>query len=286
MTTGDPPRGAERYTILDKIGDGAFSRVMLARDLDGTIYAIKLQPADDECGMSYMAIRELAILKAIDSPHVIKCHDVYFSANSICFVLERCTIDLRCWLNRRLGFENDIKILGRQLLMGLTAIHEAGFMHRDLKPANILLTTGNVLKIADLGLSREFSNRLNSHNVVTLWYRAPEILLGDIIYTTAVDIWSFGCIMSELARRSILFMGDSEISQLYQITRMLGTPTEETMPTWSTNSICTHFPQYTPLNFSDYFSDPVLIDLVVKCFVYDHTKRITAVDALTHPYFA
>ena len=280
-------RGAARYTILNKIGDGAFSQVMLARDLDGTVYAIKRQYIDNDKGMSHMVVRELATLRAIDNPHVVRCHDVFFSVISICFVLERCAYDLRFWLDQGSNFENDVKILGRQLLMGLAAIHAAGFMHRDLKPANILLTNDNTLKIADLGLSRELSNRLNTHSVVTLWYRAPEILVGNIVYTTAVDVWSFGCVMSDLTRRPPLFMGDSEIDQLYRIMRLLGTPTDESFPGWSTSDIDTiYFPQYNRMDLNCLANDPGLVDLLTKCFVYDHTKRLTVPEALAHPYFA
>lgn len=119
-----------------------------------------------------------------------------------------------------------------QLLQGISVCHSRRLLHRDLKPQNLLLDQKGTLKIADFGLARAYAVPIRpyTHEVVTLWYRAPEILLGAIEYSTPIDIWSIGCIFVELASKNPLFTGDSEIDQLYRIFRVLGTPNETIWP--------------------------------------------------------
>ena len=125
-----------------------------------------------------------------------------------------------------------IKTIVFQILRAVAVCHSRRIIHRDLKPQNILLSEDGTVKIADFGLARAFQNPIRpyTHEVVTLWYRAPEILLGANEYSTPIDMWSVGCIMAELVKRSPLFLGDSEIDQLYKIFRTLGTPGEEEWP--------------------------------------------------------
>ena len=163
-------------------------------------------------------------------------------------------------------------------------------MHRDLKPQNLLLSTGGLIKLADFGLARAFGVpvRTFTHEVVTLWYRAPEILLGCKYYSTEVDIWSIAGIFSEMATHKVLFRGDSEIDQLFQIFRVLGTPNENSWPGVSQlpdyNST---FPNWSPQNLSRY--NPQLdgegIDLLQKLLVYTPEERMTAKQALKHEFF-
>ena len=129
----------------------------------------------------------------------------------------------------------------KQLLLGIAYCHSHRVLHRDLKPQNLLIDrNNNALKLADFGLARAFGIpiRTYTHEVVTLWYRAPEILLGSKHYSTPVDVWSIGCIFSEMSNQRPLFPGDSEIDQLYKIFQMLGTPDEENWPEVS------HLPDY------------------------------------------
>ena len=166
-------------------------------------------------------------------------------------------------------------------------------IHRDLKPANILIDKKDVLKIADFGLARTYSIpvRPYSHEVVTLWYRAPEILLGSLEYSTPIDVWSIGCIFVEMITKRPLFAGDSEIDQLYRIFRILGTPNEEnwpgvtqlkdyksTLPDWAPKQI-----QSVVVGLSGF--DPLGLDLLNRMLKYDPNVRITAKAALRHPYF-
>ncbi len=120
----------------------------------------------------------------------------------------------------------------KQILSGLKCIHDEGIMHRDIKGANLLISSKGEIKIADFGLARRKTSKNGpyTNRVVTLWYRAPEILLGNPYYTTAVDMWSMGCLFAELLANNPLFPGDTEARQLDCIFNMLGFPTEESFP--------------------------------------------------------
>lgn len=124
---------------------------------------------------------------------------------------------------------NQVRKVLHQLLLGIDQCHRRRIFHRDLKPSNILIDSCCNIKIADFGLARTYGLPLKTytHEVVTLWYRAPEILLGQKVYSTAVDIWSLGCIFYEIAHKKPLFYGDSEIGQIFKIFRVLGTPRDQ-----------------------------------------------------------
>jgi serine/threonine protein kinase len=176
------------------------------------------------------------------------------------------------------------------MLAGIQACHEARILHRDIKPQNILLNAAGDLKIADFGLARTYAIPLRpyTHEVVTLWYRAPEILLGETTYSPAVDVWSIGCIMPEMASGRALFEGDSEIDQIHRVFRVLGHPTEEQ---WRGVSKMTDYrrnmPSFRPQDVSQWAGhiDETGRDLLLRMLEYDPAKRISAADALRHPYF-
>jgi len=183
-----------------------------------------------------------------------------------------------------------IKSYLQQLVKGIAHCHAHRVLHRDLKPQNLLIDKKGVLKLADFGLARAFGVpvRTYTHEVVTLWYRAPEILLGGKQYSTPVDIWSIGCIFAEMVTRSPLFPGDSEIDQLYRIFRCFGTPNEETWPGVSSHpDYKSTFPQWNaiPLKQAVEGLDELGLDLFTKMMHYEPSKRISARDALRHPFF-
>ncbi|KAJ2996598.1 negative regulator of the PHO system [Globomyces sp. JEL0801] len=176
-----------------------------------------------------------------------------------------------------------------QLLKGVAFCHENRVLHRDLKPQNLLINSRLELKLGDFGLARAFGIPVNtfSNEVVTLWYRAPDVLLGSRNYSTSIDLWSTGCIMAELATGKPLFPGKTNEDQLIRIFKLMGTPTEESWPGVS------QFPEWKP--FEQYPMREIGLhvimlghpaaDLMSRMLQYRPQARVSARDALTHIYF-
>jgi len=177
-----------------------------------------------------------------------------------------------------------------QLLQGIAYCHQHRVLHRDLKPQNLLINMEGELKLADFGLARAFGIpvRNYTHEVVTLWYRAPDVLMGSRKYSTPVDIWSVGCIFAEMVNGRPLFPGTSEQDQLNKIFKTLGTPNKKTWPS------VTELPEYKE-TFTNYPAqnlkkivrrlDNVGIELLSRMLQFDPNKRISAENAMKHPYF-
>lgn len=160
-------------------------------------------------------------------------------------------------------------------------------MHRDLKPQNLLIDKKGVMKLADFGLARAYGLPIKTytHEVVTLWYRAPEILLGQKQYSTSVDLWSAGCIFAEMAMKKPLFAGDSEIDEIFKIFKLHGTPTEATWPgITKLPDFKSTFPKFKAINLADAAKglDLLGLDLLSKLIALDPAKRISARLALQH----
>ncbi|KAF2292858.1 hypothetical protein GH714_029402 [Hevea brasiliensis] len=194
--------------------------------------------------------------------------------------------------------QSEVKCLMLQLLEGVKYLHDNWVLHRDLKTSNLLLNNRGELKICDFGLARQYGSPLKpyTHLVVTLWYRAPELLLGAKQYSTAIDMWSLGCIMAELLAKEPLFNGKTEFDQLDKIFRILGTPNETIWPGFSKlPGVKVNFVkhQYNLLRkkfpATSFTGSPVLsdsgFDLLNKLLTYDPEKRITADAALNHEWF-
>eukprot|EP00817_Percolomonadidae_sp_ATCC50343_P005078 CAMPEP_0117430118 /NCGR_PEP_ID=MMETSP0758-20121206/9625_1 /TAXON_ID=63605 /ORGANISM="Percolomonas cosmopolitus, Strain AE-1 (ATCC 50343)" /LENGTH=187 /DNA_ID=CAMNT_0005217753 /DNA_START=317 /DNA_END=880 /DNA_ORIENTATION=+ len=178
-----------------------------------------------------------------------------------------------------------------QMIKGLDFCHKRRTLHRDLKPQNILVNDKGDIKLADFGLARAFNVpiRTYTHEVVTLWYRAPEILMGQRQYSIPVDMWAMGCIFAELINLQAFFPGDSEYDELMKIFQKLGTPTENNWPgVGQLQGFRTDFPNWKGNNVDYYVKgfDPQGVDLLCKMLVYIPQDRISAKDALNHPYFA
>ena len=290
-----PTEISDRFQTMEVLGEGTYGVVYRAVDRGtGEIVALKkirLDYSDD--GIPQTALREVSILQELNHPNVVALRDVICVQDSKLFlVFEYVERDMKQVIERHLSALTPAlrKRLMYQMLDGLAYCHSNRVIHRDLKPANILLTADNHLKLADFGLARAFQIPTSTftHEVVTLWYRAPEILLGEKHYCPAVDIWSVGCILAELMRQKVLFRGDSEIGQLYEIFRVLGTPSERE---WEGVSALPDFkgvfPKWEKRPMAEIVPDmpPLGIDLLEKMLRYEPLERISAKQALTHAFF-
>eukprot|EP01017_Pseudomicrothorax_dubius_P017512 TRINITY_DN1971_c0_g1_i1.p1 TRINITY_DN1971_c0_g1~~TRINITY_DN1971_c0_g1_i1.p1 ORF type:complete len:306 (+),score=53.43 TRINITY_DN1971_c0_g1_i1:145-1062(+) len=287
----------ERYLKIDKIGKGTYGVVYKARDVvsDSFVALKKMILEIENEGVPSTAIREISLLREVVHKNVVELRDVVIDDRKFYLVFEYLDRDLKRFLEEtpkdKLLEPSTIKSLLFQLLSGIAACHNRRIVHRDLKPQNLLIDKSGTLKIADFGLARAFAIpvRPYTQEVVTLWYRAPEILLGATEYSTPVDIWSCGCIFFELLAKTALFTGDCEIDQLYRIFRVLGTPTEQVWPGLTVmKNYSPNFPKWPPQLahvVSSFAVDALGFDLLQRMLKYDPCERITAKAALNHPFF-
>jgi len=284
----------ERYEKLEKLGEGTYGVVYKARDkINGQIVALKKTRLESEDeGVPSTAIREISLLRELSHPNIVDLKDVIHADQKLYLVFEFLDQDLKKYMDT-VGKKLKpmlVKSYLYQMLQGITFCHRRRVLHRDLKPQNLLIDRHGTLKLADFGLARAFGVpiRTYTHEVVTLWYRAPEILLGGRQYATAVDIWSIGCIFAEMVTRTPLFAGDSEIDELFRIFRVLGTPTDELWPGVSNyRDFKPTFPKWAPRPLSQVITDlePDGLNLLAQMLVYEPAKRVSGVEAMKHPYF-
>jgi len=309
----------ENYQKIEKIGEGTYGVVYKARDLSngGRIVALKKirLEAEDE-GVPSTAIREISLLKEMTDPNIVKLLNiVHADGHKLYLVFEFLDCDLKKYMEalpvsdggrgkplpegtisavdmQRLGLGKDmVKKFMAQLVEGVRYCHSHRVLHRDLKPQNLLIDREGNLKLADFGLARAFGVPLRTytHEVVTLWYRAPEILLGGRQYSTGVDMWSVGAIFAEMCTRKPLFPGDSEIDEIFKIFKLLGTPDENNWPgVTSFPDFKTSFPKWRrePTSKMVPTLDRDGLDLLDAMLEYDPAHRISAKAACNHPYFA
>ncbi|KAG0630307.1 hypothetical protein M758_1G168700 [Ceratodon purpureus] len=286
----------EQYEKVEKIGEGTYGVVYKARDrlTNETIALKKIRLEQEDEGVPSTAIREISLLKEMHHSNIVRLQDVVHSEKRLYLVFEYLDLDLKKHMDTCPDLAKDprlIKTFLYQILRGIAYCHAHRVLHRDLKPQNLLIDRRtNALKLADFGLARAFGIpvRTFTHEVVTLWYRAPEILLGSRHYSTPVDVWSVGCIFAEMVNHRPLFPGDSEIDELFKIFRTLGTPNEEVWPgVTSLPDFKTAFPKWPPKALSSVVPglEPAGIDLLAKMLILEPSRRITARHALEHEYF-
>lgn len=287
----------ERYQKLEKVGEGTYGIVYKARDLlTGETVALKKirLEAEDE-GIPGTAIREIALLKELQHPNIVRLYDVVHTEKKLTLVFEFLDLDLKKYTDTcDGGLEmSTLKSFLYQLIRGIAYCHQHRVLHRDLKPQNLLINREGELKLADFGLARAFGIPVRSytHEVVTLWYRAPDVLMGSQKYSTPVDVWSIGCIFAEMNNGRPLFPGKSEADQLDQIFALLGTPDEAIFPG------IVELKEYKPATYKRYDRPASLahlvpgltaegVDLLTRMMQYDPAKRITAREAMDHPFFS
>jgi len=283
----------ENYDVLCKIGEGAYGVVFKAiHKPSKRLYALKrVRISDEDEGVPRSVIREITILKDIDHPNIVRLHSILNYNKYFYLVLELSEMDLKKYLTvAELPLKlAEVKLIVKQLLKGLAELHKKKIMHRDLKPQNILVDIDEDLriKIGDLGLARTFNlpTQLYTTEVTTLWYRAPEVLLGSQKYNEGIDIWSLGCIIGELIKGKPIFPGKDEKDQLERIIMALGYPKDWEEATqlpnyhfireyesWDKSEFCMVFPEL----------DAMGLDFLAQLFIMDPKKRVSAQKALEH----
>mmetsp|Transcript_10553 Transcript_10553/g.20863 ORF Transcript_10553/g.20863 Transcript_10553/m.20863 type:complete len:530 (-) Transcript_10553:1157-2746(-) len=309
-------RSVERYEKLNRISEGTYGVVYRAKEREtGRICALKRMKLEQEnSGFPLTYVREINVLLALEHPNIVNVSEVVVGSkqsdprnDNVFLVMEYADHDLRSVMEKRMRKPftvAEVKCLMLQLLAGVAYLHENWVIHRDLKTANILYTNKGQLKICDFGLARLYSSfpREYTQLVVTLWYRAPELLLGERMYSTPVDIWSVGCIMGELLLKKPLIPGKTDMEQLGLIFAMVGYPSEEDVQRFKSFALWDKISIKKRGNNShgqlmSLFSSPTEdygplsdighsgIDLLYKLLALNPDKRISADEALNHPWF-
>ncbi|OEL30919.1 Cyclin-dependent kinase G-2 [Dichanthelium oligosanthes] len=298
-------RSVDEFERLNKINEGTYGVVYRARDKKtNEIVALKKVKMEKEReGFPLTSLREINILLSFHHPSIVDVKEVVVgsSLDSIFMVMEYMEHDLKGVMEtmKQPYTQSEVKCLMLQLLEGVKYLHDNWVLHRDLKTSNLLLNNRGELKICDFGLSRQYGSPLKPYTqlVVTLWYRAPELLLGTKEYSTAIDMWSVGCIMAELLAKEPLFNGKTEFEQLDKIFRTLGTPNEKIWPGYAKlPGVKVNFVKQPYNRLRDKFpaasfsGRPILseagFDLLNSLLTYDPDKRISADDALKHKWFS
>lgn len=290
------------FEKLSTIGRGSYGVVYkVRRKVSGDVLALKRVKLHRntngfEDGVPSSSLREIAALKSLKHPNILQLHEIIHTGANLYLLFEHLDQDLKRTLDESqsgLGLKV-AKSYMWQLLKAIAFCHSRRILHRDLKLQNLLVNKDGTIKLADFGLARSMAlpPRNCTKEVVTLWYRAPELLLGSNIYGPAVDIWSLGGICYEMITKKVLFPGDSEIDQLFKIFQVLGTPTETQwgeitkLPYYKSN-----FPRWPAtefeklLNIGQVNSCSEIADFLRTMLIYDPALRISAQEAMKHNFF-
>ncbi|KAI8353305.1 kinase-like domain-containing protein [Choanephora cucurbitarum] len=283
----------QKYIKDAKVGEGTYAVVYSGRSIStGRRVAIKkIKMGQFRDGLDLTAIREVKYLQELRHPNVIELIDVFSHKTNLNLVLEYLDSDLEQVIKDKsiLFMPADIKSWLLMMLRGLDHCHRHFILHRDMKPNNLLITSSGVLKIADFGLARDWgdANRQMTSQVVTRWYRSPELLFGAKEYSYAVDIWAVGCIFAELMLRTPYVAGESDLDQLTKIFHALGTPTETDWPGMSTLPDYVQFKTFPKVPLRQYFTaaGTDALSLLEQMLMFDPNRRWTAEECLGHSYF-
>ncbi|XP_029433878.1 cyclin-dependent kinase 11B isoform X9 [Rhinatrema bivittatum] len=291
-------RSVEEFHCLNRIEEGTYGVVYRARDKKTEeIVALKrLKMEKEKEGFPITSLREINTILKAQHPNIVTVREIVVGSNmdKIYIVMNYVEHDLKSLMEtmKQPFLPGEVKTLMIQLLRGVKHLHDNWILHRDLKTSNLLLSHAGILKVGDFGLAREYGSPLKPYTpvVVTLWYRAPELLLGAKEYSTAIDMWSVGCIFGELLTQKPLFPGKSEIDQINKVFKDLGSPSEKIWPGYN------ELPAVKKMTFTEYpynnlrkrfgalLSDQGF-DLMNKFLTYCPARRINAEDGLKHEYF-
>uniref|UniRef100_A0A8C1PKP2 cyclin-dependent kinase n=1 Tax=Cyprinus carpio TaxID=7962 RepID=A0A8C1PKP2_CYPCA len=291
-------RSVEEFQCLNRIEEGTYGVVYRAKDkkTDEIVALKRLKMEKEKEGFPITSLREINTILKAQHPNIVTVREIVVGSNmdKIYIVMNYVEHDLKSLMEtmKQPFLPGEVKTLMIQLLRGVRHLHDNWILHRDLKTSNLLLSHKGILKIGDFGLAREYGSPLKPYTpvVVTLWYRSPDLLLGAKEYSTAVDMWSVGCIFGELLAQKPLFPGKSEIDQINKVFKDLGSPSEKIWPGYS------ELPAVKKMTFTEYpynnlrkrfgalLSDQGF-DLMNKFLTYCPAKRISADEALKHEYF-
>jgi len=289
---------SKRYKKISFLGEGQFATVYKAEDTENenrivAVKKIKLgHRTEVKDGINRTALREIKLLQELSHPNIIGLLDVFGHKASISLVFDFMEYDLEVIIKDMslVISPPHIKSYMIMILQGLEYLHTNWILHRDMKPNNVLLDSKGNLKVTDFGLAKTFGspNRVYTHQVVTGWYRCPELLFGATNYGTGVDMWAVGCILAELLLRAPFLPADSDLGQLSKIFETLGTPTAEEWPGMKELNDFVEFKKFPRIPFQEIFSaaGDDLIDLLEKLFCYNPIKRLNTTESLKHPYFS
>ncbi|XP_048345238.1 cyclin-dependent kinase 11B-like [Sphaerodactylus townsendi] len=291
-------RSVEEFQCLNRIEEGTYGVVYRAKDkkTDEIVALKRLKMEKEKEGFPITSLREINTILKAQHPNIVTVREIVVGSNmdKIYIVMNYVEHDLKSLMEtmKQPFLPGEVKTLMIQLLRGVEHLHDNWILHRDLKTSNLLLSHAGILKVGDFGLAHEYGSPLKPYTpvVVTLWYRAPELLLGAKEYSTAIDMWSVGCIFGELLTQKPLFPGESEIDQINKVFKDLGTPSEKIWPGYN------ELPAVKKMTFTEYpynnlrkrfgalLSDQGF-DLMNKFLTYYPGKRINAEDGLKHEYF-
>ncbi|KAJ2223055.1 cyclin-dependent protein kinase [Coemansia sp. RSA 485] len=310
-----------KYEIIGFISSGTYGRVYKARPREGPPIELAIKKFKPEregegrptTGISQSACREIGLCRELHHENIVDLCEVIMDDNAIHMVMDYAEFDLLSIMQhhthhlRKPMSELVVKSILWQLINGVAYLHANVILQRDLKPANIMITSSGVVKVGDMGLARVFRRPFQTlYNgdkvVVTVWYRAPELLLGTRHYTTAVDMWSIGCIFAEMLALRPIFKGEEakiekkqipfQRGQVLKILEVLGTPTKEQWPNIELMPDYQHMKQFRHYAnaLKSWYSNTghkseLGFQLLASLLEYDPDRRISAADALDHAYF-
>uniref|UniRef100_A0A2C9JGH2 cyclin-dependent kinase n=1 Tax=Biomphalaria glabrata TaxID=6526 RepID=A0A2C9JGH2_BIOGL len=284
----------ESYAKLDKLGEGTYATVFKGKSrLTDNLVALKEIRLEHEEGAPCTAIREVSLLRDLKHANIVTLHDIIHTDKSLTLVFEYLEKDLKQYMDDcgNIMSMTNVKLFLFQLLRGLAYCHKRRVLHRDLKPQNLLINERGELKLADFGLARAKSipTKTYSNEVVTLWYRPPDVLLGSTEYSTPIDMWGVGCIFYEMACGRPLFPGSTVDDELHLIFKTLGLPSDDSMPGISKN------PEFIAYEFPKYQAESLItiaprldadgLELLAKFLKYNPVTRVSASEAMKHSFF-
>ncbi|XP_047509826.1 cyclin-dependent kinase 11B isoform X1 [Pieris napi] len=295
-------RSVEEFQCLNRIEEGTYGVVYRARDkTTEEIVALKrLKMEKEKEGFPITSLREINTLLKGQHPNIVTVREIVVGSNmdKIFIVMDYVEHDLKSLMEtmrnkKQVFLPGEVKCLMTQLLRAVHHLHDNWILHRDLKTSNLLLSHKGILKVGDFGLAREYGSPLRQYTpiVVTLWYRAPELLLCCKEYSTPIDMWSVGCIFAEFITMNPLFPGKSEVDQLNRIFKDMGTPSELLWPGYK------ELPAVQKMTFAEHppggLKQRVGADLLSESglallqgfLTYNPLRRVTADAALEHAYF-